>query len=365
MDIPSKDQSKNIMSKEEEEDILNVMQLPIGLALNMVLKVTMELGIFDLLSPNAQLSSSQIASKIPTKNPQAVLMIEKILSFLASQSLLRFTLCKEDENGLKKSPLYSLTPLSRKLVSNEDGVSLAPTFLLLNDQAMVNSWFHLKDAILEGEIPFNKAHGMGVFEYHGKDSRYADITNRSTQNINKTTISTILESYNGFKDVKQLVDVGGALGLTMASIVSKYPHIRGVNFDLPHVIKDAPAYPGVEHVSGDMFQSVPQGDVIFMKHVLHDWDDDDCVKILKNCWKSIPNSGKVVLVEHIKPEYPETDDLISKNAFFLDVLMMIVTPGGKERTKEEFETLAKKAGFSGFKIVNSAFLIWIMELYQQ
>ncbi|KAK4363662.1 hypothetical protein RND71_018903 [Anisodus tanguticus] len=361
MDI-SKDQSKKIMSKEEE-DILSVMQLPIGLALNMVLKVTMELGIFDILAksgPNAQLSSSQIASKIPTKNPQAPLMIEKILSFLASQSLLRFTLTKEDENG----PFYSLTPLSINLVSNEDGMSIAPTFLFINDQAMVNSWFYLKDAILEGEIPFNKAHGMGVFEYHKKESRYAGVYNKSTQNINKITIDRILESYNSFQEVKQLVDVGGALGLTMASIVSKYPHIRGINFDLPHVIKDAPAYPGVEHVSGDMFQSLPQGDVIFMKHVLHDWDDDDCIKILKNCWKSLPNSGKVVLVEHIKPEYPE-NNIFSKNAFFLDVFMMIATPGGKERTKEEFATLAKKSGFAGFKVINSAFLIWIMELYKQ
>ncbi|XP_009621174.1 myricetin 3-O-methyltransferase 3-like [Nicotiana tomentosiformis] len=363
MDI-SKDQNKNIMSNEEE-DLLSVMQLPIGLALNMVLKVTMELGIFDLLSkagPNAQLSSSQIASQIPTKNPQAPLMIEKILSFLASQSLLSFTLYK-DENGVKQSLLYSLTSLSRNLVTNEDGVSLAPTFLLLNDQAMVTSWFHLKDAILEGEIPFNKAHGMDVFEYHGKDSRYAGVTNRSTQSINRKTINKILESYNGFQEVQQLVDVGGALGLTIASIVSKYPHIKGVNFDLPHVIKIAPTYPGVEHVSGDMFQSVPQGDAIFMKHVLHDWDDDDCINILKNCWKSLPNSGKLVLVEHIKPEYPKTD-LISKNALFLDVLMMIVTPGGKERTKEEFETLAKKAGFAGFKVISSAFFIWIMELYK-
>lgn len=139
MDISSKDQIKKIMSKEEE-DVLSVMQLPIGLALNMVLKVTMELGIFDLLSSDTQLSSSQIASKIPTKNPQAPIMIEKILSFLASQSLLKFNLSKEDENG----PFYSLTPLSRNLVSNKDGVSIVPTFLLINDQAMVNSWYKIQ-----------------------------------------------------------------------------------------------------------------------------------------------------------------------------------------------------------------------------
>lgn len=138
MEISPTNQSKKMISKEEEEDMLSVMQLPISLALNMVLKVTMELGIFDLLSLNSQLSSSQIASKIPTKNPQAPIMIEKILSFLANQSLLKFTLFKEDdENG----PFYSLTPLSRNLVSNNDEMSIAPTFLFINDQAMVNSWY--------------------------------------------------------------------------------------------------------------------------------------------------------------------------------------------------------------------------------
>ncbi|KAK0581600.1 hypothetical protein LWI29_015755 [Acer saccharum] len=86
-----------------------------------------------------------------------------------------------------------------------------------------------------------------------------------------------LESYKGFEQFKQLVDVGGGLGTTLSVITSKYPHIKAINFDLPHVINDAPSYPGVEHLSGDMFQSVPKGDAIILKSVLNAWDDNNCL----------------------------------------------------------------------------------------
>ncbi|KAL5572233.1 hypothetical protein UlMin_021831, partial [Ulmus minor] len=82
-----------------------------------------------------------------------------------------------------------------------------------------------------------------------------------------TTIVTkkILDFYKGFEHLSQLVDVGGGLGVTLNLITSKYPHIKGINFDLPRVIQQAPSYPGVEHVGGDMFERVPSGDAIFLK----------------------------------------------------------------------------------------------------
>ncbi|KAL6198687.1 hypothetical protein ACLB2K_028476 [Fragaria x ananassa] len=75
----------------------------------------------------------------------------------------------------------------------------------------------------------------------------------------------ILDSYKGFEHLTQLVDVGGGLGVALSLITSRYPHIKGINYDLPHVIKQAPQYPGVEHVGGDMFSNIPSGDAIFMK----------------------------------------------------------------------------------------------------
>lgn len=100
-----------------------------------------------------------------------------------------------------------------------------------------------------------------------------------------------------------------------------------------------------------------------MQEVLHNWDDEYCVKILKNCWRALPKDGKVVLIEHIQPEYPETD-LLSKETFSMDMLMMTMFDGGKERTKQQFEALAKQAGFTALKIMARAYYSWVMELYK-
>lgn len=119
--------------------------------------------------------------------------------------------------------------------------------------------------MLEGGIPFNKAYGMTAFEYHGKDPRFNKIFNNGMSSHSTITMKKILETYRGFEGLNSLVDVGGGIGATLHMIISKYPFIKGINFDLPHVIDDAPSLPGIEHVGGDMFVSVPKGDAIFMK----------------------------------------------------------------------------------------------------
>ncbi|KAK4720198.1 hypothetical protein R3W88_018536 [Solanum pinnatisectum] len=264
--------------------------------------------------------------KFPQKNPNASLVLERILRFLASQSFLTCNITKNDDGNIHTS--YSLTPLSQSLISDKDGSSIVPLLLLNTDPVGVNAWFHLKDAILEGEIPFNKAHGMHAFEYNGKDSRMNGVFNKAMQNVTCIEMKRIVECYNGFQGVKKIIDVGG-----------------------------------IEHVGGDMWKGIPQGELIILKEVLHNWNDEDCVKILKNCWGALPKDGKVVVIERIQPEYPETN-LLSKHSFSFDILMMIIFHGGKERTKQQFEDLAKQAGFTSLKVVARAYYSWVMELYK-
>lgn len=123
----------------------------------------------------------------------------------------------------------------------------------------------MKDAVLDGGVPFNKAYGMTAFEYHGTDQRFNKVFNRGMSDHSTITMKKILDIYKGFEGLNTLVDVGGGVGATINMIVSKHPTIKGINFDLAHVIADAPEYPGVVHVGGDMFASVPKGDAIFMK----------------------------------------------------------------------------------------------------
>lgn len=107
------------------------------------------------------------------------------------------------------------------------------------------SRYHLKEAVLEGGIPFNKAYGMTAFEYHGTDPRFNKVFNNGMASHSTITMKKILETYKGFESLKSIVDVGGGTGATVHMIVSKYPFVKGINFDLPHVIEDAPSYPGI------------------------------------------------------------------------------------------------------------------------
>ncbi|KAI5078570.1 hypothetical protein GOP47_0006241 [Adiantum capillus-veneris] len=123
-------------------------------------------------------------------------------------------------------------------------------------------------------------------------------------------------------------------------IVAQYPSIKGINFDLHHVVEATPNYPGVEHVGGDMFIEIPRADTIFMKYILHDWSDDLCLKILGNCYKALPKKGKVIVVDSILPTQVE-HELPARMRYQMDLLMFSYTEGGKEHTKEELERLAK------------------------
>lgn len=110
----------------------------------------------------------------------------------------------------------------------------------------------MKDAVLEGGIPFNKAYGMTAFEYHGTDPRFNKVFNKGMADHSTLAMKKILETYEGFQGLSSIVDVGGGTGAVLSMIVSKYPSIKGINFDLPHVIDDAPPHPGIYEFSSKL-----------------------------------------------------------------------------------------------------------------
>ncbi|XP_073130526.1 caffeic acid 3-O-methyltransferase 1 [Henckelia pumila] len=349
-------------SGNEEEACLFAMQLASASVLPMVLKSAIDLNLLELIKKAGSfVSPAQLAAQIPTTNPEAHVMLDRILRLLASYSVVNCRLRTRPDGGLER--LYGLEPVCQFLTKNDDGVSMAPLVLMNQDKVLIESWFHLKDAVLDGGIPFNKAYGMTAFEYHGTDPRFNKVFNQGMSNHSTIIMRKILEKYEGFHGLKSIVDVGGGTGATLNMIISKYPTIKGFNFDLPHVVEDAPSYPGVEHVGGDMFVSVPKGDAIFMKWICHDWSDEHCHKILKKCHEALPENGKVILAECVLPDAPDTG-LSTKNTVHVDVIMLAHNPGGKERTEKEFEGLAKGAGFRGFQKVCCAYNSWIMELHK-
>ena len=159
--------------------------------------------------------------------------------------------------------------------------------------------YHLKDAVVDGGVAFNRVHGMTPFEYLSKDSRLNNNFNIAMSSFSAIFMDGILATYTRFQGLNTVVDVGGGVGTTLDAIISEHPTIKGINFDLPHVIVNGPTLPGVEHVGGDMFDSVPSGDAIFLKGILHNWSDEQCIKLLESGWKALPKDGKVVAVEGI------------------------------------------------------------------
>jgi len=344
----------------------------------MVMKAAVELQVLDIIAkagPGVQLSPSQIVSQLPNTglccNPNAPKMLDRMLCLLASHSILTCSIVNFHSDDHQDSPtaaaiedrrLYGLTPLAKYFVPNQDGVSLGPLMCMVQDKVCMESWYELKGAVLEGGIPFMRFHGVESFDYPGTDPRFNEVLNKAMVNYSTIFLKKFLQSsYNGFEQVQTLVDVGGGLGVTLHLITSKYPHVKGINFDLPHVIQHAQPYPGVEHVEGDMFESVPKGDAIFMKGILHDWGDDLCLKLLKNCYKALPDNGKIIIVEGILPEMP---DGTKKGIFLMDMEMMAHHDGGRERTQQEYLDLATRAGFSGIKLECSICNFWVIEFYK-
>ncbi|PIN20989.1 Hydroxyindole-O-methyltransferase [Handroanthus impetiginosus] len=349
-------------NERDEEACLFAMQLTTSSVLPMVLKTAIELDLLELIKkagPEATASASELAAQLPTNNPGAADMIDRILGLLTAHSVLVCVLKPLPHGGVERR--YSLAPVGEFLTRNEDGVSVATTCLMIQDRILMEPWYHLKDAILDGGIPFNRTYGISAFEYLAKDPKFNQIFDQAMYEESTIFMKKILQKYKGFEGLKSLVDVGGGIGASIKMIISKYPSIKGINFDLPHVIQNALSSPGVEHISGDMFVSVPKADAIFMKRILHGWSDSQCEKLLKNCYEALPENGKVIIAEAILPEKPNSG-LNYLAAAHANVILL--TPGGKERSEKQVEALAKKAGFKKLIKVCSAFSIWIVEFHK-
>nr|XP_011462015.1 PREDICTED: (S)-scoulerine 9-O-methyltransferase-like [Fragaria vesca subsp. vesca] len=135
----------------------------------------------------------------------------------------------------------------------------------------------LKYTVLEPEsTPFQKAHGETMYEYMSKKPELCQLFDKAETTYYE---QKVFEKYKGFEEVKKLMDVGGGDGSAIAKIVSLYPHIQAINFNLSSVVARAPSYRGVKHVNGDMLETIPDTQAIMLKWVLHNWDDDHCKKI--------------------------------------------------------------------------------------
>jgi len=214
-----------------------------------------------------------------------------------------------------------------------------------------------------GGIPFLKAHGVLPFEYLEKHPEDLEVFGESMTSLSGTENPTIAAAYK-FSTVRTLVDVGGGHGSLLATILKANPKLKGVLFDQPSVIARARkdqhmTTKGIAErstlESGSFFEAVPAGgDAYIMKYILHDWNDEQCVKILENCRAAMNEKGRVLVVDNVIPS--GNDPNWGK---LLDIQMLVI--GGRERTKKEFATIFAQAGLKMTRVVTTKCPLSIVE----
>ena len=217
-------------------------------------------------------------------------------------------------------------------------------------------------SVKTGESAVPATTGHGAFEHFAKNPELSKIFNDAMTGFSQAVIPAVIEAYD-FSGINTLVDVAGGHGAVLTAILQKYPSMKGVLFDLDHVIAGAVpkiAAQGlgarVSTTSGDFFKAVPPGgDAYIMKHIIHDWDDEKAATILANIRKVLPKDGRVILIESVIPtgNEPGLGKIID--------LEMLVMPGGRERTEQEFRDLFDRAGFTLTRVVHTKSPLSVVE----
>src|SRR5688500_9389368 len=246
---------------------------------------------------------------------------------------------------------FRLTDLGVALRTGAHGASRSAVIALIGDMVKP-AWKEFDHGLFTGDTGFEKAHGMGLFQYLQHNPGMAQFFSETMVGFHGREPPAVAEAYD-FSGIGSLVDVGGASGNVLGHVISRHPNVQGVLYDLPHVVVDAPplleAFGVQDRVrieSGSFFESVPAGhDAYLLSHIIHDWDDDENATILGNVRRAMKPDGKLLIVEMVLPESDEPH--MGK---MLDMMMLLV-PGGEERTPSEYAQLLEPNGFRMTRVV--------------
>jgi len=233
------------------------MRLATTMAVPAALKAAIDLGVFEILAKargaGKSLTAKEIASQVlpPDSGGLSVIndrYLERILRLLASENVVResaVTVASANSSSSTER-CYALQPVGTYFVRNDDTASAAPVIIMSQDRDLLEAWHHLSATVLDDSTDnFRKAHGESLFQYTSHNPRFGKIFNAGMAHLSRLYMQAVLRAYHGFQDEKCLVDVGGGTGSSLALITAKYPQIRGINYDLPHVVAASPAYPGI------------------------------------------------------------------------------------------------------------------------
>jgi predicted O-methyltransferase YrrM len=299
--------------------------------------VAAELGIADVLKDGPR-STPEVAKAVDASEDA----VYRLLRALASLGL--FSTLPERR--------FALTPLGRYLRSDVPG-SLRGFARFAGHDVTWRPWGQLAYSVKSGRPAVDHVFGVGIFDYLANHPDAAAVVNDGMTAVTAAQATAVLEAYS-FSGINTLVDVGGGHGLLLATILKANPSMRGTLFELTHAVEGARRLfeqHGVADrcavVAGDFFEEVPSGgDAYIMKLVIHDWDDERALQILRTCQRAMRPGSRLLVVDRVIAPGDEADP-----AKFVDLEMLVLTHGGRERTVEEFEALYDQAGFDFVRVV--------------
>jgi hypothetical protein len=324
-----------------------LMQLATGYIVSSALYTVTKLGIPDLLKNGAK--SAQELAGACRGNEDA---IYRVLRALATVGVVT-----------ESSPRsFELTAMGEYLRSDRDD-SFRDMVLWMADRFHFQTYPEMLHSVKTGETVVEKIFGESCFEHLEKDKETGEVFNAAMTMFSKMLTPAVLEAYDfSWLKGKNLVDIGGGHGHLLTAILKRHPEVHGVIFDLDHVVAGATKNIGEQGLAGrcqacggSFFENVPAADGHIMKHIIHDWSDEKALTILKNCHRAGRSSAKVILVEAVLT--PGNEPSFAK---WLD-LEMLLLPGGRERTEEEFARLFEKAGFKLARVVRTKSPVCVLE----
>jgi hypothetical protein len=328
---------------QRETDQLNRMML--GAALSRAICTVADLGIADHIQQGTPRSTAYLATATGCHERS----LYRVLRFLASHALFRET----------RSGEFDHTDLSATLRSDAADSYRAAAKMFHNVFA---GWDGLDHSVRTGEPGFTKAYRKPLFEYLQEHGELAPIFDAGMTSIHGYETQAMMDAYE-FGGIAVLADIGGGNGSLIGTALKRHPRMSGILFDLGHVTaraKENLTRMGVadrcQVIEGSFFETVPAGaEVYLMRHVLHDWTDEQCLQILQHCRNAVPAHGKLLVVECVVPGGNEPSS--SKD---FDMTMMVF-PGGIERTEAEFRTLLKDGGFALASVTPTATMVSVIE----
>jgi len=315
-------------------ELRQILQLLNGFRVTQVLYVAARLGLADMLKNRPQPVEALAATTGAT--PDA---LYRVLRVLASIGVFEESTDRQ----------FALTPLAA-LLQNDHPYGVRAQALFFGDEPY-RAWGGLYNSVMTGANAYERVFGAPHFQYLAQHPDQNEIFNHAMSASSHQAAMAIVGAYD-FSAAGTVVDIAGGQGVLIAAILLANPNLHGVLFDQPHVVENALPLleaAGVadrcELASGDFFVAVPPSDIYTLRHILHDWDDEHAIAILRSCAEAMASGGKTLVIESVIE--PGNDPSPPK---FLD-LMMFVMNGGRERTAEEYRHLFAAAGLRLTRII--------------